>query len=170
MKKLTFVLIILSVLLLTACETIDIKVGLNPGVDVVEINETWIDAGAYLSAGETYTTSFSSDVVDTNTLGEYEIEYGIVYDDEEYTITRMVMVIDETAPVLTILEGVDTIALNDAWTDGGCTVIDNSGETLACSTDSVVDTSTAGEYEVIYYAEDSSENEGTIIRIVTVIE
>lgn len=171
MRKLVFVLVILVVLSLASCQnTPEVLYGMNPGVDTVEINEQWVDAGAYLTVSDVYLTEFSEDTVDTSSLGEYEVTYSIVHDEIEYTITRMVQVVDQTVPILSILEGVDTIAMNVVWIDGGCTVMDNSGETLICTTESVVDVSTVGVYEVLYTAEDSSGNEGTITRIVTVVE
>jgi hypothetical protein len=170
MRKVVFVLLLVMVLSLVGCKKAPtIHVGLNPGVDTTEINKQWSDTGAYLTVEDVYLTGFSEDAVDTSTLGEYEVTYSILHDDIEYSIIRMVQVVDQTSPILSILEGIDTIAVNAVWVDGGCEVMDNSGETLVCSTDSVVDTSTVGVYEVLYTAEDSSGNEGTIIRIVTVV-
>ena len=171
MRKLVLVMVILVVLLLTSCiSDPEVHVGINPGVDTVEIHNQWSDTGAYLTVEDVYLTVFSGDEVDTSILGEHEVTYGITHGDEEYTITRMVQVVDQIAPVLSILEGVDTILLNETWIDGGCEVTDNSLEVLTCATSSVVDISLAGVYEVIYTAEDSSGNEGSITRVVTVVE
>lgn len=169
MRKLILSMIIVMALLLSGCDgTSNVKTGLNPGLDTIEINEPWIDGGAYFIAGEEHVIVFSEDSVDETTLGEYTITYTFMFEDEEYNVTRMVIVLDQTAPILSILEGVDTIEVDELWIDGGCEVTDNSGETLTCSTESVVDMTIAGSYEVIYAAEDSSGNEGTITRIVVV--
>jgi len=171
MKKVVLILVILVVLSLSSCKKEPtVLVGLNPGVDTVEINEQWVDAGAYLTVEDLYLTGFSDDTVDTSSLGEYEVTYSILHDEKEYTITRMVQVSDQIAPILSILEGVDTVSIGEAWINGGCQVTDNSGETLTCTTDTIVNIVIAGVYEVIYTAEDSSGNEGTITRIVTVVE
>ena len=171
MRKLVLVMVIALMFILTGCQGDEtVHTGLNPGMDTIEINEEWYDAGAYLTVGEVYIVQFSEDDVDTSVLGEYTVMYIIRHEEVDYDITRMVLVLDQTAPVVTLLEGVDTITVNDDWTDGGCAVTDNSEEVLVCTTDSVVDTTTAGIYEVIYTAEDSSGNEGSMTRIVTVVE
>lgn len=171
MRKTSLILIILFALILSSCDSEDSNIiHLNPGVDTVEINEQWVDSGAHMSSGKSVITVFSEDDIDTSVLGEYEMTYMIELEDKEYEISRMVQVVDQTKPILSLLLGVDTVSQNDTWADGGCEVVDNSLETLSCSTDSEVDTTVVGMYEVIYTSEDSSGNVGTISRIVTVVE
>ena len=171
MRKLLSVLVVVAVVLLSSCgEGFEITINLNVGVDTIEVNESWIDSGATFDNGTQRVIVYSDDMVDTSTLGEYEITYGSVYEDIDYNITRYVMVTDQIAPILSLLEGVDTVTVNTSWTDGGCEVADNSLEQLNCATSSVVDITTAGVYEVVYTAVDSSGNEGTIARIVTVVQ
>ena len=85
-------------------------------------------------------------------------------------MTRYVIVTDQTAPVIELNIGVDTVKLNDAWTDGGVTTIDNSGESILAVVSGSVDTSTTGTYQIDYTATDSSGNTSSIIRYVTVYE
>jgi hypothetical protein len=171
MKKALGILTIMIIVLLISCgKDYEVTISLNVGIDTVEIHEVWTDSGALLDTETDQITVYSSDSVDTSELGEYEIVYTYIYEGEEYSITRFVMVADQTNPIITLLSGIDTVQLNEDWVDGGCSVTDNSEEILICSTESVVDITEVGVYEVIYTAEDSSGNEGTITRIVTVVE
>ena len=171
MKKIVLLLSVILVLLMASCgKEKEVETGLNPGIDTVEINGTWTDAGAYLRTEEDDLVFFSDDEVDITVLGEYTIEYEKTFEEKLYKVTRMVVVLDETDPIVSLLSGLDTIQLNNDWVDGGCEVIDNSLEILTCSTESTVDTTTLGVYEVLYTAEDSSGNIGEITRIVTVVE
>ena len=170
MRKLQILIVLFVVVLLASCGEDELKIRLNNGMDTVEINTPWVDAGAILVTEFETLLVYSDDVVDITTVGEYEISYTISYEDTDYSITRHVIVVDQTPPELTLLEGVDTISINTAWIDGGCAVTDNSLEELTCSTTSVVDHTVAGVYEIIYTATDSSGNVGTITRMVTVVE
>jgi len=171
MRKIWCIAALTMVLLLIGCgKDYEVTIGLNVGNDTVEIRELWTDSGAYVDTETERIPVFSTDTVNTAILGEYEITYNYTFEEKEYSITRYVMVADQTAPIITLLPGIDTIQLNEDWIDGGCSVTDNSGEVLTCTTDSVVDSTVAGEYQVLYTAEDSSGNEGFITRIVTVVE
>jgi len=168
MKKL---LIFALLVLLTACgpKTKDVILDLNPGLDTVEINATWEDAGVLLVQEEYRHTYYSDDVVDTSVLGIVEVVYTIFYNETTYEVTRYVTIADQTAPIPTLQNGIDTISVNGTWMDAGCLVTDNSGESLICTTTDTVDTSTLGTYYITYHATDSSGNTGTIVRVVTVI-
>jgi hypothetical protein len=73
---------------------------------------------------------------------------------------------DFTAPIITILNGTDTIEEGSPWTDAGAYA--DGGETVIVS--GTVDTNNAGTYTIIYTATDTSGNIGTATRTVTVLE
>lgn len=162
------IIIILLVFSLSACTSPELK--LKPGQDTVEINTEWTDAGAVSQVGAEEYDLTTDDIVDTSTLGLYEITYTYQDDDQQYTITRFVQVTDQTPPVITLNAGLDTISVGDNWEDAGASVTDNSIEELEISVSGEVDTSTAGTYEITYTAIDSSGNTETLIRYVDVLE
>lgn len=191
MKKLLTISILILTLFLTSCdffiptapttkatttttqittEEEIIKAELNEGQDTVEINSTWVDAGAKLVVNETEYEMDTTNSVDVSTLGLYEITYTYEYNDNTYEVIRYVIVVDQTRPVITLNPGIDTIKVGDNWVDAGASVTDNSDETLTIVTTGEVDTSTAGTYQITYTATDSSGNTLSIIRFVTVIE
>jgi hypothetical protein len=148
----------------------DIYLRLIEGQDTVEINHPWIDSGAELVVNDIASAMETDDVVDTSTLGLYQVIYYAGYQNQRYEITRYVMVVDQTAPVMTLNMGIDTIVLGETWIDAGVTVIDNSGEAITATVSGIVDTSTPGTYLITYEATDSSGNSSTLIRYVTVID
>ncbi len=200
MKKLLIILVILFTLMLGGCDIFgptttttttttsqetttatsttlttiindEITLVINAGQDTVEINSEWIDAGAKFVLNDTEYNMTTLDTVDNSTLGLYEVTYSYDYDSETYSITRYVIVTDQTAPVIELNLGVDTIKVGETWTDGGVIMItDNSLETLTITVSGVVDINTVGTYEITYTATDSSGNTSSIIRYVTVIE
>lgn len=174
MKKLINIILISSILiLLNGCfpffkDTVDLRI--RPGVDNININEEWIDAGAALTVGELYIEMDRVTNPDTSTLGLYEVKYTATYDEEEYEIIRYVRVYDQIDPILELNPGVDTINLGETWVDAGATALDNSNEILTCIPSGTVNNLSAGVYEITYTATDTSGNTGTIIRYVTVLE
>jgi hypothetical protein len=172
MKKL---LIVLLLVLLTACDLPvdtpqpDVYVEVLPGVDTVSLGDTWMDAGAIFHVLEEEYNTLVTGTVDTNTSGLYQITYSNTYGDETYTGYRYVMVVDDQAPELTLKPGLDTISVGEEWMDAGILWTDNSGSVIINKT-GTVDTSVAGEYEIIYEVTDSSGNTATIYRYVSVVE
>ena len=108
--------------------------------------------------------------VDVTTLGLYEIVYSLNYEEKDYTASRYVIIVDQTNPVITLNEGVDSITINGTWIDSGANVTDNSGEILIITISGTVETTIAGTYEIVYSAEDSSGNVETVTRYITVFE
>ncbi len=172
MKKLTLLGIGLMLLTLSACqktETAKVMV-INDGVDTVEINTSWEDSGAYLLVGEEIFKATATGEVDLTTLGLYQINYFTDYEGIQYLTTRYVIVTDQTPPVIELLIGLDTITKGEPWTDAGATATDNSLEIIPVTVSGTVDTTTAGTYEIIYSATDSSGNTTSLTRYVTVVE
>lgn len=174
MRKSYKFMIIFLFFFLVSCTTVDpsnVTIELNEGIDTVEINTSFIDMGAKSKAyGFTVENEVISTTVDTTTLGTYEIVYQVSYKDVIKQITRMVIVIDETAPTGTINSGIDTVFVGDDWTDQGVTSTDNSLEDVQVSVTGHVLTEYPGEYIIEYHLSDSSGNESILYRYVNVIE
>ena len=148
----------------------EITLVLVTGQDTVELNVEWVDSGALFVLNGTEYSMSTINEVDESILGLYEINYTYEYQSETYTITRYVIVTDQTAPVMELNLGVDTVEVGATWTDTGVTVSDNSLETITPVVSGTVNTDIADTYEITYTATDSSGNISTIIRYVTVIE
>ena len=147
-----------------------ISIKLNPGIDTVEIGSSYTDPHATASYGlrKLEVTVIFNDV-DTQTLGVYEIIYAASYESYTKTMKRIVTVIDETPPTLTLNPGIDTIFPGDEWVDEGVSAFDLSGdEVIITVVGSVLDE--PGRYEIEYIGEDSSGNVAKIVRVVTVLE
>lgn len=161
---------IVLVFMLSSC-TPEIDIKLLPGQDTVEINTSWEDAGAELSIDDEITTVYSEDTVNTSSIGETLINYS--YIDEKgvnHEVTRYVTVTDQTPPVMSLHTGIDTVSVDETWTDSGVTATDNSLEDPSIVIEGTVDTSVAGMYTITYIATDASNNESRITRYVNVLE
>ena len=148
----------------------DITLVLNDGVDTIELGDEFVDAGAKAYVfGLPYKTTVIENTVDTSTLGQYTIVYEYTRNDLSKTIERYVFVIDETAPVITLNPGVDTVIIGQMWVDAGVTVNDNDPSSVNVTTEEAVNEAVEGTYDVIYTATDQSGNIASIIRKVHVI-
>ena len=142
---------------------------------IVEINTPYVDPGASATDVEDGTVAVSNDAataVHMDTLGEYTVTY--TAEDSQNNIvhaSRIVRVVDTTAPVIT-LNGSSTMVVNQdaVFTDPGATVTDNSGEMLDVNVTGTVDTAVVGNYTLTYTAEDSSGNQASVTRTVTVVD
>jgi|LGVE01.1.fsa_nt_gb hypothetical protein len=177
MKKYIVVIMLIFTVTLSGCDilnppedTPEVIFALHDGQDTVEINTEWIDAGAVLSVDTLSHDVTTDEIVDTTVIGLYMVEYTYEYLEISYSLTRYVNVVDQINPVITLNLGIDTITLDNTWTDAGATVIDNSGEVLTLTVSGTVDTTTTGTYEIIYSATDSSGNVASIVRYINVIE
>ena len=148
----------------------ELLIRLNAGLDTVEINGEWIDAGADLLINDVAHAMLTIDTVDVTEFGIYHIHYAYTHEEVVYEIDRYVIVTDQTPPVLTLNLGVDTITVGEEWIDAGATVLDNSGETITVVISGTVDSNTPGTYVITYAATDSNDNSFLIYRYVTVIE
>ena len=164
--KILFLLILL--LSLSACQT-TYEMELFEGQDTVEIHTEWEDMGAAIDMKTYWKLADNLDgEVDTSTLGTYSIIYYREYGGKMYSVTRYVQVVDQTAPVITLNPGLDSIQVGDEWEDAGATVYDNSLEELDITVTGNVNINIAGTYEIIYTAIDSSGNTTSVSRYVTV--
>jgi hypothetical protein len=148
----------------------EIYLKLNAGQDTVEINDEWTDAGAVFVINDEEYVMSTTDSVDTSSIDVYTITYEYEYNDIVYSMTRIVVVLDQVAPEIELNLGVDTIVVGNEWVDAGVTIIDNSKEDITPTIEGQVDINTPGTYEITYTATDSSGNDTSITRYVTVIE
>jgi len=135
----------------------DIYLRLNPGQDTVEINTEWTDAGALFVLNNVLIEMTTEDEVDITSLGIY-------------SIMRYVVVTDQISPEIKLNLGIDTVIIGNEWTDAGVTISDNSDEAIGAVITGSVDINTPGRYQIIYTATDSSGNDNSVTRYVTVIE
>jgi hypothetical protein len=126
--------------------------GDNPAT--VELGTAYSDAGATAFDefhGETPVSSTST--VDTSTVGSYAVTYTATdKDGNTATATRVVNVVDTTAPVVTVTgDNPATHELGTTYTDAGATASDASGE-VDVVTSGTVDADTVGTYTLTYTA------------------
>jgi len=93
----------------------------------------------------------------------------LIHRDLVQTLVRIVTVVDETPPVLSLKPGIDTITVDETWVDEGIQATDNSQEELEIVVQGEV-LPIVGIYEITYRVLDSSGNVSTIKRYVHVIE
>ena len=114
-----------------------------------------------------------SSLVNVNLLGEYKVKYEIDVDGNKEYVYRDVIVIDNDSPEIKLKgEEIVYINLNDVYYEEGYEVSDNYdvGLDRKVSIRGRVDTSVAGEYELLYSTVDSSGNIGSVKRLVIVKE
>ena len=148
--------------------------GANPFI--VNVGNTFTDPGANASdnVDGNLTSSISvSGTVNVNTPGDYILTYSVTdSSNNTATITRTVRVIDNVAPVITLI-GAPTfnIPLGGSYTDPGATASDNvDGDlTSAIVTSGNVDLNQEGTYTIRYNVMDSSGNQAAeVTRTITV--
>ena len=153
--------------------------GIDP--ETVFITGSYSDAGATVSDNDNSvdgtTIACDDSAVDTGTAGSYTVfcDFTDPSGNSATTVTRTVNVVDDIAPVITLL-GSDpqTIIITDPYVELGATASDvNDGDIteLIVIDASLVDTSTVGSYPVTYDVTDSAGNPATTItRTVNVID
>lgn len=163
---------IIFAFLLTGCYAdASITFELREGVDTVAVGSVYEDPGVIAEVnGMDYHTEVTENTVDTSEPGIYRITYSLTHFDHTETLTRIVTVIDDTPPDITINPGTDTVIVGDTWHDARVTVEDATGEDVTVETRGSVDTTTAGTYTITYVATDEYGNESRATRIVTVID
>ncbi len=170
MKKI--LILIVLVLTLTSCDTtVEYSTELNDGKDIITLNETWVDAGCLVTIdGEEFEMVLdSSTTPDITTDGEYTVSYTYQTDDNEFTCKRVVKVIEQVYPTVTLNPGVDTVINGEDFVDAGVTATDDQIEDLTITVNSDVDTTQTGSYLVVYTVTDLDGNQTIITRVVTVI-
>lgn len=172
MRRLLIVLLFLATFPLLGCAPIaegDVAIVLRTGVDTVEVNGTFVDAGAKATAGWLpLSVEVVENTVDVTAVGFYRIVYRCTYREIVKEVVRYVAIVDEVPPAVVLNAGVDTILKGDPWTDAGVTATDDGG-TVAVEVRGVVTSDIPGEYIITYVATDGAGNETVVVRYVNVL-
>lgn len=172
-KIIVILLIILSPIILLACNAKidDIDFYLNPGLDTVNLNSEYEDPGVTAKVfGIKRSTEVLENTVDTSQEGTYYITYKFDYQDFYFELTRIIIVVDETSPIISLNPGLDTIKIGQIWIDSGVNVSDNANTDYTITILGNVNSNIAGSYIITYTASDSAGNTSVLTRIVNVIE
>ncbi|MFA7692759.1 MAG: immunoglobulin-like domain-containing protein [Candidatus Hydrogenedentales bacterium] len=137
----------------------------------VECGSEYSDAGATARDacdGDSEVTVVNSVV--TSILGSYTVSYTVSDSSGNEAIeTRVVIVEDTTAPIITLLgEETVTVECGAGYSDAGATAFDVCDGDLEVTVDNSVDTSVPGSYTVSFTVSDSSGNEAIETRAVIV--
>lgn len=174
MRKIIILIVAVLLFTLTGCieQSADkLIIKLNPGVDTIQVGDIFVDSGANAHyVFKTLTPEVTYSDVNQNEIGVYTITYEISYLDYTKTISRIVTVVDEKPPVLTLNPGVDTIIKGQEWIDAGINAEDNTNHEITIDVTGEVDITQAGEYVITYLASDENGNTSSIVRYVTVLE
>ena len=107
--------------------------------------------------------------VNTNTIGTYTLVYSAVDDSKnEASIERVVSVIDLAPPIISLIGGDMSINLGEDFSDPGASANDDVDGIVSVDINGSVNSNEIGTYTLIYSATDSSGNQSSLVRIVTV--
>jgi len=146
----------------------------------VGVGGQYVEPGATAlnKAGETvsYTVTITNSdkvvvtYVDTTKVDIYTVKYSATIDGENYSIERIVKVIDITAPTITVNPTSETIAITNSTYNvlSGVTASDNSGDIPTIKSSTNLSLGQAGTYYITYTATDSSGNKKTAKRTVII--
>jgi|GEM_PF-1123679 len=144
--------------------------GANPLT--VECHGTFGDPGATATDNCTLAGFTTNGVVNVNSPGSYVVAY-VATDaaGNSATNTRLVNVMDTTAPVIT-LNGANplTVECHGSFTDPGATATDACAGSVAVGTSGTVNASTPGSYTLTYTADDGNGNTNSVTRNVVVVD
>ena len=169
----------------TSTRIVNVRDTIAPVLTLLGDNPMTVNVGTeFTDPGATTTDSFDTGVtnesihetgsVDSSKIGSYILTY-TVSDTSGNTSssTRTVNVVDTTAPVITVLGSNPVqVEAGTTYTDAQATSTDNyDGEiTSKIVASSTVNTAATGTYEVVYTVKDSSGNEASSTRTVTVAD
>lgn len=142
---------------------------LGEGTITLPFGDVYTDAGATAvdnRDGDITANIIIVNPVDINAVGTYTITYNVsdAEGNAAQQVTRTVNVVDNTAPVITILgENPVIIELNASYTDAGATAVDNvdgniTDRIIQVETPFPVDMSVAGTYSITYRVSDLAGN------------
>lgn len=144
----------------------------------IEYGDVWKDPGA-TAYGTSSLFTFTHDdlkvqcrgAVDTAKVGTYEITYTAKYHGVEGKQTRKVTVRDSQPPTITVDGGEQiTLPYGLPWQDSYSATDNADGDlTAKVQVDGQVNVNAAGSYTLRYKVSDSSGNQGTATRQVTVM-
>ena len=169
----------LNEIVITKTRTVHVVDDIAPEVALNGEDYVYIEAGSdYIDEYITFSDNFDNDLtvdvtgsIDTSRLEIKVFTYTVTDDSGNETIVRRtVEVVDTVSPTLTLNPSVDTIYVGQEWLDFGVGVTDNLGINFDVIRDNDLDNLVAGTYTISYTVSDSSNNESTIIRYITVLE
>ncbi len=156
---------------ITVSDTVAPVITVTAGVSTVECHTSYTDAGATAAdACDAAPSVGTTGSVDANTTGNYTITYTAQdASGNSSTATRVVTVVDGTAPVVT-LNGAASVTLecHGSFSDPGASASDTCDASVTVSTSGVLDANTPGVYTLTYSSTDLASNTGTATRTVTV--
>ena len=142
----------------------------------LEVGTEYEEYGASLivdSIDKTSEIKVDKSNLNVDALGEYTIKYYTNIDNKEYSIKRIVLVVDTTSPEIK-LNGSDKVTLlkGEKYNELGYIAIDNyDGEiTDKVEVQSELDINKVGEYSITYNITDTSGNSSSIKRLIIVKE
>lgn len=144
----------------------------------VEYGDQWKDPGATAYGTSTLFTFTHDDLklhttgkVDTSKVGTYQITYAAKYRGVEGKKTRKVTVQDSQPPAIMVDGGEQiTLPYGLPWQDSYSATDNVDGDlTAKVQVDGQVNVNAAGSYTLHYQVSDSSGNQGTATRQVTVL-
>ena len=142
----------------------------------IPFGQQFVDPGARASFRGKDVAAFDKDVevqtegeVNSLALGTYTVEYKASRMLHRGHAKRVVHVVDDAAPVLTLLDTKTVIDAGTAWSDAYTAVDNCDGDVTAnVQVSGKVDTRQAGTYELTYTVTDTSGNTATAERTVIV--
>ncbi len=137
----------------------------------LEYGETYVDEGFNID-NEYIPYVKTTNNVDVNNVGNYEITYKLKYKTLSKTLKRKVTIIDKEAPSIQLIDCKEEtyVELNEKVNNCDYVVSDNYDKDIKSKVkiDTDLDTSKAGDYKVNYIVTDSSNNKDTKSTIVHV--
>jgi len=167
----TIVLIIIFVMSFFINKNISIKLNGSTN-EVIEVYSDYNDPGYNATLFKKNINKYIKikSNLNTNKLGTYTIKYKLSFLNTHNT-TRTIYVVDTTAPEIK-LNGSKTLTMyvDEDYTEKGVTITDNYDKDLSNNLiiESNLDTNTKGTYTIKYTVKDSSNNESSITRTITV--
>lgn len=143
---------------------------------ILNIGEEYKEAGASTRIGnkEINKRYIAKGSVDTDTVGDYEIEYitDTPYFYNKESVARIIHVVDSESPTIILKEGTTTLYVGDTYKEPGFLASDSYDGNLTdkVTSNTNLDTSKAGTYNIEYKVTDSSGNETTATRTITIKE
>lgn len=142
----------------------------------IEVGTDYEDIGANLivdTIDKTSEIQIDTSNLDTSILGETSIKYYIIIDDKEYSIKRIINIVDTTNPEIK-LKGNNTITIlkGESYSEPGYDSIDNYDGDITDKVEVIsnLDNNKVGEYTITYNVTDTSGNLSSIERTIKVKE
>jgi len=107
----------------------------------------------------------------TNVLGEYRIDYKLSFLGHDYFLFRTIKVIDNISPTIELNgKGEIKLYIGEKYNEEGAKAYDNYDKDISdlIKINSNLDIEKEGSYQIIYSVRDSSGNESSVIRNITI--